>query len=92
MLALPILDSSLKEVKAFSLQNMWRYFMLYAKIEAMCKKKGISIAALESSVGLGNATIRGWAKSSPTVDNLKKVADYFNVTVDDLMKEENPNG
>ena len=63
--------------------------MTYANIEAKCKEKGITISALEKAVELGNATIKGWAKSSPKVDNLKKVADYFGCTVDDLLKGEN---
>ena len=61
--------------------------MLYDKIEAMCQKNGVSVSALEKAVGLGNATIKGWVESSPKVDNLKKVADYFGCTIDDLMKE-----
>ena len=60
--------------------------MLCRNIEEKCKKFGISVAALEKSVGLGNGTIRGWSESSPKVDNLKKVADYFGCTVDSLLK------
>lgn len=33
----------------------------------------------------GNGTVRGWKASSPSVENLKKVADYFNITVDELI-------
>lgn len=66
--------------------------MCYANIVAKCKEKGITISALEKKVDLGNATIKGWAKSSPSANNLKKVADYFGCTVDDLLKEESPNG
>ena len=62
--------------------------MLYRNIEEKCKKFGISVAALEKSVGLGNGTIRGWSESSPKADNLKKVADYFGCTVDSLLKGE----
>lgn len=36
---------------------------------------------------LCNATIRGWVSSSPTVERLKAVADYFGVTVDELLSE-----
>ena len=61
--------------------------MLLKNIEILCKKKGISVAALEKAVGLGNATIKGWGESSPKVDNLKKVADFFDCTVDELLKE-----
>lgn len=60
--------------------------MLYSKIEEMCKARGISISGLEKAVGLGNATIKGWKESSPRFDNLVKVAEYFECTVDELMK------
>lgn len=64
--------------------------MIYEQILALCKEKHISVARLERECGLGNATIRGWEKSSPTVEKLKRVADYFGVTVDSLIasKEE----
>ena len=62
--------------------------MLYRNIEARCKARGVSVSALEKAVGLGNATIKGWSESSPKVDNLKKVADFFGCTVDELLKEE----
>lgn len=51
--------------------------MILEKILALCDEKGISLARLEKECGLGNATIRGWDKSSPKVENLQKVADYF---------------
>ena len=59
--------------------------MIYGNIAQLCKKNGISIAKLEKELGIGNGTIGRWEKSSPTIDNLKKVADYFGVTVDGLI-------
>lgn len=59
--------------------------MILRNISVLCAKNGISISRLEKELGLGNATIRGWDRSSPNVDNLKKVADYFGVTVDSLI-------
>ena len=59
--------------------------MIVKNISALCKKENISIARLEKELGLGNATISRWSRSSPTVENLKKVADYFGVTVDQLL-------
>lgn len=59
--------------------------MIFTNISRLCKKKGISIAKLERETGLGNATVRNWSISSPTVDKLKLVADYFGVTVDALL-------
>ena len=37
---------------------------------------------------MGNGTVRGWKNSSPSIENLKKVADYFGITVDELISEE----
>ena len=59
--------------------------MIYENIAALCKKTGISIARLEIETGIGNGTIGRWKKSSPNVDNVKKVADFFGVTVDSLL-------
>ena len=47
----------------------------------------MSVAKLESELGFGNCTIVKWEHSSPSVDRLKKVADYFGVTVDRLLAE-----
>lgn len=61
--------------------------MILKNISSLCKEKGISIAKLEKEVGLGNGTIGKWAESSPKVDSLKSVADYFGVTVDSLIRK-----
>ena len=59
--------------------------MIYKNIVKLCKDRGISIAKLEQKTGLGNGTIGKWGTKSPNVDNVKKVADFFGVTVDSLM-------
>ena len=61
--------------------------MIYTNIYNLCQKRGMSIAKLEKEMGFGNATVRGWANSSPTVEKLKAVADYFGVTVDALLAD-----
>lgn len=60
--------------------------MLYAKIETLCKEKGVSIAKVEKECNIGNATIRRWDKSFPRIDTLKKVADYFGVPIDYFLE------
>lgn len=62
--------------------------MIYKNVVRLCKENGISIARLERETGIGNGTIGRWEKSSPSVDNAKKVADFFGVTVDSLMMAE----
>ena len=62
--------------------------MILKKIEEICKEKKLPISRLEEETGLGNATIRGWGKSFPRVDTLKKVADYLGVSLDYLVTED----
>lgn len=62
--------------------------MLVENIRRLCKEKGITLWALERELGIGNGVIAKWSHSSPRVDSLKKVADYFGCTVDDLLRQE----
>ena len=62
--------------------------MILANIKRLCAENHISIAELEKRVGLGNGVIARWGKGSPRLDLAKKVADYFGVTVDDLLRKE----
>lgn len=85
-----ILDYSLIFVNGFSLNSIYerRGKMILKKIEALCQEKGINISKLEKECGIGNGTIRGWEKSSPRADNLKKVASYFGVPMEELLEDE----
>ena len=90
-MATPILDYALNFVKVFSLipnSGKEEGPLIYAKIEKICAERGISIARLEREAGLGNATVRGWSKSTPNVETLQKVAKYLEMTLDELTKEE----
>lgn len=62
--------------------------MLADKIKSLCAQRGISLCALEKELGIGNGAIGKWKDRSPRVDNVKLVADYFGVTVDELLREE----
>jgi transcriptional regulator with XRE-family HTH domain len=46
------------------------------------------VAILEEQTGIGKNSIYEWDKSNPSVDKVKRVADYFRVTVDELLREE----
>lgn len=57
------------------------------KIRSLCRERGISLWNLERELGIGNGIIARWETSSPRVENVKKVADYFGVTVDYLLND-----
>lgn len=60
--------------------------MIYEKIKNLTEKNGISIAALEKKLGIGNGTIRKWNEVSPTLENISKVARYFGVSIEYFLE------
>lgn len=51
------------------------------RILLLAEEHGMSISALELNLGFGNGTIQKWDKVSPSIDKIRKVANYFNVSV-----------
>lgn len=62
--------------------------MLYTRIVGLCTKKGIAIKRLEEELGLGEGSVGKWKKSAPSAYSLKRVADYFGTTVDELLRDD----
>lgn len=62
--------------------------MIFDNIVLLCKERNTNIMNVEKACGLGNGTISGWKDSNPRVDRLKLVADFFGVSIDDLMSDE----
>ena len=54
-----------------------------------CFDNRISFARLERECGLSNGLLRRWDldMSHATVSRLKRVADYFGCTIDELIRE-----
>lgn len=63
---------------------------VFERIETLRKEKKISQAKLEKDLGFSNGSVSKWKTSTPTPERLKKLADYFSVSVDYLVsgKEE----
>ncbi|MBC1565079.1 helix-turn-helix domain-containing protein [Listeria booriae] len=64
---------------------------LVDRIKQLCSEKNITLAELERQTGISNGQIRRWDTSSPKLDNIKKVADYFNVSIDFLTGRDKVN-
>jgi len=62
--------------------------LLLENVRTLCEKHGTNFHQLEKAVGFGNGTVSKWAVQTPSVERVKAVADYFGVTVDDLLKED----
>ena len=62
---------------------------MYNQIAILCRNTGITIARLERETGLGNGTVRRWKTGNASIENVKRVADYFGVSVDSLLSHKN---
>lgn len=62
-----------------------------ARIKLLCEDRGISVTRLALLVGLSTQTIFSWNRRHPRHSSLKRVADYFGCTVDELLREEEEN-
>lgn len=55
----------------------------------LCNQRGVAPSAVCSAIGLSNATFSCWTDDSvPRRATLMKIADYFGVTVQDLLRED----
>lgn len=55
------------------------------RLNDLCEKKSISKRKLERDAGLGIGSTSKWSQYRPNQASLKKVADYFGVSVDYLL-------
>ena len=62
--------------------------MFYKNYLMYCQKVGKSKTAVAKQIGVTSKSVTGWQNGSiPRNGTLKKLADYFGVTVDDLLSD-----
>lgn len=59
--------------------------MITDSIKVLCKEKEISISQLESDLNFKPSLIDGWSSIDPSLDEIVDVANYFQVSLDDLI-------
>jgi transcriptional regulator with XRE-family HTH domain len=67
--------------------------VFYDVFKRLCDEKGVSCNRAATEMGLSNATATKWKKTgaTPSGDTLSKIAVYFDVSIDDLLgNEEKP--
>lgn len=59
---------------------------MYEIFASLCRDKGVSARAVAIATGIGPSSFSDWKRgSTPRPDKIKKIADYFGVSVDYLM-------
>lgn len=60
--------------------------MIYEKVKQLADEKGLAISALENEAQLSNGAISKWRTSSPSIDNLLRVAKVLDVDINELVE------
>lgn len=60
---------------------------MYTKYATLRDKKGVTDYEVAKNTGVSTASLSNWkaGRYSPKTDKLKKIADYFGVTIEDLL-------
>lgn len=67
-------------------KNVVMLLTFYNRFLALCKQKKMSPSAVTRELGLNNSISTSWKRGAfPTSNTLQKLADYFGITIDDLL-------
>ena len=58
---------------------------IYEKVKILAEKKGTSVRRIEKDLGFGERYISKVDAHTPPLDNVKKIADYFSIGIDELI-------
>lgn len=61
---------------------------MYKKFEQLLKARGITAYRVAKDIGLSSTLFSDWksGKSNPKADKLKRIADYFGVTIEYFLE------
>lgn len=65
---------------------------MYEIFERLCRERGVTAYRVSEATGIKTSSLSGWkaGKFTPKQDKLKKIADYFGVSIEYLMTGEEP--
>lgn len=61
--------------------------LTYDKIKMLCKKKGVTITGTEKELGFARGSLCKVDTNKPSMEKVQKLANYFEVSVEYLMSE-----
>lgn len=62
--------------------------MLYDNVKSICEENGIPISKLEDDLQFPRSYICKWNKNEPGIRKVQKVAEYLNVSIEELLEEQ----
>lgn len=62
---------------------------LFENVKRLCRERGVTIGEVERACGFGKKSLYAWIGGTPeAIDRVKRIADYFGVTVDELLADD----
>ena len=67
--------------------------MFYSYFDYLCKRRGISANKACKEMGISRSVAAKWKSTNtyPRMDTLKKISDYFGVSIDTLLEHSDKN-
>jgi len=62
--------------------------VLYDNVKSICEENGIPISKLEDDLQFPRSYICKWNKNEPGIRKVQKVAEYLNVSIEELLEEQ----
>ena len=59
---------------------------VYDNVKRLCEERGVSIAKMERDCDIANGSTGKW-KDGPNLMTAKKIAEYFECPIEELLKE-----
>lgn len=54
-------------------------------IKKLCKDRNITVSQLEKEIGLSQGLVSKWMNTTPSLDKIVDIADYFHVSIDEVV-------
>ena len=61
--------------------------LTYDTIKKLCKKQGVTVTGAEKDLGFARGSLCKVNTNKPSIQKVQKLADYFGVSVDYLMNQ-----
>ena len=67
---------------------------MYERFVELCKQKGVKASDVARATGVSTATLTSWKKGdyTPKEEKIRKIAEYFGVTVEYIRTGKDPEG
>lgn len=66
--------------------------LLSQSIKRICKDNNMTVSQLEKKLNISAGLISRWSKTSPSLDKIVDIADFFNLSIDEVIGREIKNG